>query len=278
MRYSWTMRGTTWIVMFVVCFISAFQSTMVEAQDGVDEARGLYNAGRFDDAIAEARSVSQQSRANAAAVILARAQLERFRLVGDRSDLDAARTLLRDLDARDLSATERVDWELGVATALYLQGDFGPAAEILDRLLRADMVGADDRDRLVDWWASAIDQTARGLDVERRTHVYGRVLDRLESERARNPESSATTYWLVAAARGAGDVERAWALGVAGWILAGGANGVLRTDLDRLVLQGVIPDLAALRTTRPHSDDITIWTMAQMASDWESMKSSWDSP
>ena len=277
MRYSWTMRGPAWIVMFVVCFISAFQSTMVEAQDGVDEARGLYNEGHFDDAIAEARAVWQQSRADAAAVILARARLERFRLVGNRSDLEAARDLLRELDTLELSATERTDWELGVATALYLNDDFGPAAEILDRLLQADTVAGDDRDRLVDWWASAIDQTAHGLNLKQRTHIYGRVLDRLESERARNPESSATIYWLVAAARGMGDVERALALGVAGWILAGGANGVLRSDLDRLVLEGVIPDLAALRTTRPRNDDITIWTMAQLTSDWESMKSRWDS-
>jgi len=271
------MREFTWVTMSIVCFIAAFQSTMV-AQDGVEEARRLYNAGRFDEAIAEARSVSQESQADAAAVILARARLERFRLAGDRSDLDSARTLLRDLGTRELSATERVDWELGVATTLYLQGDFGPAAEILDRLLRADLVGTDDRDRLVDWWASAIDQTAHGLDLEQRTDIYRRVLDRLESERARNPESSATIYWLVAAARGAGDVERAWALGVAGWIVAGAANGVLRTDLDRLVLQGVIPDLAAWRTDRPHNDDITIWTMAQLAADWESMKSGWNSP
>jgi hypothetical protein len=72
-------------------------------------------------------------------------------------------------------------------------------------------------------------------------------------------------------------VQRAWNLAVAGWIRAGHANATLRTDLDRLVLQGVIPDLAVSRAGRSPTDGVTIELMAQLADDWESVKARWAS-
>ena len=243
MRYSWSMRRLTCVAMPLLCVVCAISSPAeAEPQDDIATARALYNEGRFDEAVAAANAVWQESKGGAAAVILARARLERFRLAGDPADLAAARELLRAVETPALSPAERNDWELGIATALYLYGDFGPAAEILDRLLEANAIGGDDRDRLVDWWASATDQTAQRLDAERRARVYIRLADRLESERARNAESAAAAYWLVAAARGERDPERAWSLGVAAWIQTGATDSSRgRTDrrpaLDRCWLR-----------------------------------------
>ena len=69
----------------------------------------------------------------------------------------------------------------------------------------------------------------------------------------------------MASARGAGEIERAWNLAVAGWVRAGRGQKALRSDLDRLVLQGVIPDLAASRAGHTPNEDLTIWIMAGLA-------------
>ena len=57
-------------------------------------------------------------------------------------------------------------------------------------------------------------------------------------ELAAEPGSATASYWLAAAARGAGNLERAWDAARAGWIAAplGKDQGAtLRADLDRLM-------------------------------------------
>ena len=52
-------------------------------------------------------------------------------------------------------------------------------------------------------------------------------------------------YWLPAAHRALGELERAWDTAISGWVrsvLAGEAGADLRADLDRLVLQAIIPE------------------------------------
>lgn len=277
-RYSGSMRIVICMLMFALPL--AGQTVAMagqEAQQGVADARRLYNEGRYDEAIAAANATWQASRSHAAAVVLARSRLEKFRAGGRESDLEAAHDSLQRIDPRSLSAMERAEWELGIAAELYLRDDFGPAAEILDRLLREDTVMGTDRDRLVDWWASAVDRTAHGLSRRDRVRLYDQLTQRLDVELARHSTSTAATYWLVAATRGAGDVQRAWNLAVAGWIRAGHANAGLRTDLDRLVLQGVIPDLAVSRARRAPTDGVAIELMAQLADEWESVKARWAS-
>ena len=66
-------------------------------------------------------------------------------------------------------------------------------------------------------------------------------MTRLERELGQHPDSAAAAYWMVAAARGAGDPARAWNLAMAGWVRAGRGAVTLRADLDRLVLQGCDP-------------------------------------
>ena len=245
-------------------------------QTGIAGARESYNDGRIDDAIAAADADWRETGANAAAVVLARAKLERFRALEQASDLDQARDLLGAINPSDLSQTERVEWEIGIGASLYLQGLYGPAAEVLDRVLKEPLLTVRDRDRLLDWWASAVDRVAQQQQRDARTGTYTRLTRRLESELGRYPASDASTYWLVASARGAGEIERAWNLAVAGWVRAGRGHEALRSDLDRLVLQGVIPDLAASRAGHAPDEDRTIWIMAGLAGEWETLKSAWD--
>lgn len=247
------------------------------AQDLIATARQLYNERQYDDAITLASQAWEQSRSTGTALVVARARLERFRLQGDRADLDAARRLLRTIDPRELSLTERGEWELGVAASLYLHGDYGPAAEILDRLLREGSITGPDRERLVDWWASAVDHAGHHLDLEQRTRTYERLARRLEAELGRNATSAAATYWLVEAVRGTGDLVRAWNLNIAGWVRAGAGDMALRDDLDRLMLQGIIPDLSVSRTALPVDTPDSIAVMATLAREWEVIKERWES-
>jgi hypothetical protein len=239
-------------------------------------ARESYNDGRIDDAIGAAEAVWRQTGTDAAAVVLARATLERFRQRESGDDLVKARDLLKAVDPSALRRSERVEWEIGIGASLYLEGMHGPASEVFDRVLREPGLPADDRDRLVDWWASAVDRVARDQPQPQRQETYARLVQRLELESGRDPSSEAGAYWLVAAARGAGHVERAWDLAVAGWVRAGPTRDALRSDLDRLVLQGVIPDLATARAGNTPEEDVAIWIMAELPGRWETVKAAWE--
>ena len=254
------------------------EATELAPQEDAADAREQYNEGRFDDAIAAATTVWHETGSEAAALVLARARLERFRVLEEPSDLDEARELLGAIDPSRLEPRQRVEWEIGVATSLYFGALFGPAAEVLDRLLRDPALAPADRDRLLDWWASALDRVGRQQRLDERTQIYSRMTLRLEEEMGRNPASAAGAYWLVAAARGTGDLERAWNLGIAAWVraLATRSRGeTLLADVDRLMLQGVIPDLAAARTGRPPGEAVTVSAMAKLATEWEALKTTW---
>ena len=65
------------------------------------------------------------------------------------------------------------------------------------------------------------------------------------SELARNPGSAAAAYFLVVATRGSDEPIEAWNGAIAGWVrarMAGSRSAALRADLDKLVLEGIIPD------------------------------------
>ena len=95
----------------------------------------------------------------------------------------------------------------------------------------------------------------------------------MEKELAADPASAPAAYWLAAAARGAGNLERAWNAAMAGWVTAplGRDHGAaLRADLDRLMVQGIIPDRAVKLQPRD-----TKQAAAVMLSEWEALKASW---
>ena len=118
-----------------------------------------------------------------------------------------------------------------------------------------------------------MDRDAQRRPVERRSRVFERVIARMEEELRSDPGSAPANYWLAAAARGAGDVDRAWDAAVAGWVRAGltphGA-GKLREDLDRLVTQALIVERARARPAPEQQD-----AMTGLRGEWELVKSQW---
>jgi hypothetical protein len=74
----------------------------------------------------------------------------------------------------------------------------------------------------------------------------------------------------VVAARGAADAVGAWDAAIASWVrarLAGSRSASLRADLDKLVLEGIIPDrvrlLAPDKRGQAESDLRTEWAVVK---------------
>jgi hypothetical protein len=255
--------------------IAAFAAPALAA-DSLAEARRLYNLGQYDQAEKLAReSAAVPARSDASRVVLGRIQLERYRQTADARDFNLARESLRTVDAAALDASERVELTIGLAEALYLEGRFGAAADLFDSVRqRAALLGTPARERVLDWWATALDRQAQTRPQEDRQVMYERILVRMSDEIAEHPGSTAAGYWLVAAARACSDLERAWSAALAGWLratLADDHGTALRADLDRLVTQVVVPERAARLASRTDQKE----AMATMLAEWESFKKSW---
>lgn len=240
----------------------------------VSRARQLYNARQYDEAMKVADAVRKASPATAdeATLILARARLERFRVTSDPVDLAEARAALRLIDPAKLPTREGVEFVVGLAEALYFDGQFGPAAELFDGALTTrDLMASGARERLLAWWADALSRRAAAGTSREGTHA--RIVRRMEEELQRNPLSAVASYWLVVSARGAGDLDRAWDAAVAAWVRAPRANpgsAGLRTDLDRYVTDVLIPE----RARRPSSAEESARSSALRA-EWEALKQQW---
>ena len=63
--------------------------------DALAKARTLYNEGRYEAAIEAAAKAQEPLQRDAAALVLGRAGLERFRYTADPADLTRAREALR---------------------------------------------------------------------------------------------------------------------------------------------------------------------------------------
>ena len=190
--------------------------------DQLARARQLYNEQKLDAAIQAALDARRvPASANAAAVVLARAYLERFSRTGVASDLADAREALKQVDEAHLTSREQVEFLVGLGHAFYLEGCldgcYATAAEQFEQALaRADELDVATRESLFEWWAVTLDKRAQFTPSESRKPIYARVLARAEREVAR-PESSASgLYWLAAAARGVDDLDRAWGAATAG--------------------------------------------------------------
>ena len=261
-----------WIAGLLVALVTA---TAHAAVDPLAEARRLYNLAQYDNAAKFAREAMKlPAMADGARLILGRIYLEQFRRSADFDHLMQARESLRAVNTQGLERRERVELAIGLGEALFLGEFFGPAAELFERALDSSQVlGPDAHERLLDWWASSVDRLAFTLPREAREAVYARVVSRMEKELAADPGSAPAAYWLAAAARGAGDLERAWDAARAGWVAAslGKDHGAaLRADLDRLMVQGIIPDRAARLQPRDLSR-----TSAGMLAEWENLKAGW---
>lgn len=263
------------IAVLAVLIALAAPPGVLAAVDALADARRLYNLGDYDGAERAARlAIEQPALAASGRVVLGRIQLERYRRSGDPADMVEARASLRSVDARALPPRERLELSLGFAQALYLEDRFGAAAELFEPLIDAStMLGAPAHDRVLDWWATALDRHAQQMPEAARAPIYDRLLERMAIQLEKDPSSSPASYWIAAGAHGRGNFERAWQASLAGWLrapLARDRGAALRADLDRLVVQAIIP----ARLARLGLKDQT-QALAGMLGEWEAFKMLW---
>jgi hypothetical protein len=249
------------------------RSAGAEDRDPLTRARVLYNQRAFSAAIRAADQARlAPGRADSADLVAARAYLERYRESVASDDLADARERLRRLDPRRLAAAERTEFLVGLGEMLYFDEAFGAAADVFRSVIvRDDEVALEARDRVIDWWATALDSGARPRPEMERRAVYERIRARAETELAVHPSSGAAAYWLAAAARGEGDLQGAWDAVEAGWVrasLARDRGAELRADLDRLMLRAIVPERA--RVTAQPADALRL--------EWERFKERWLRP
>jgi tetratricopeptide (TPR) repeat protein len=261
-----------------LCFVALglwLAAAPLQAADALADARRFYNQGQLDAAERAAREAARvPATADSARLVLGRIQLERYRHEPIPADLSGAISAFANLDARRLEPRERIELAIGLAEALYLEDRFGAAAALFDSVLDAShMLGETAHERVLDWWATAIDRQAQLRPVPERAALYGRIATRMTDEISQDAGSTAAGYWLAAAARGLGDPDRALSEATAAWArasLAKDGGVVLRADLDRLVVQGILPDRVARLALPDHTQ-----ALAGMMGEWEAFKSSW---
>lgn len=235
-------------------------------------ARTLYNQRQFDGAI-EAAAVASKTpaTADAATVVLARAHLERYRERANPEDLSAARAALGTVRVSNLDARDSVDFQMALGEALFFDDDYGAAATIFESGIDAAVAqGPQTGEAMLEWWGSAIERHADSLERDARIAASGRLRDRMTRELAKNPGSAAAAYFLVVGIRGAAEPVEAWNAAIAGWVrarLAGARSAMLRADLDKLVLEGIIPDrvgsVAADKRAQEESDLRGEWAVVK---------------
>jgi hypothetical protein len=243
------------------------------APDPLLTARRLYNEGKFDAALTAARlAAANPSTASSGRLVMGRIHLEWYRQTTAAAELEGARTDLRAVDPRVLDARERIELQVGLAALLYYDDHFGAAAELLEPIIDASAsLAPDAHERALDWWATALDRQAQATTD--RVSISLRISQRMEQELRRDATSTPANYWLAASARTSGDLDRAMAAASAAWIravLAADRGAALRTDLDRLVTQAIIPERAARLPARERRQAITT-----MTADWELFKKNW---
>jgi tetratricopeptide (TPR) repeat protein len=244
---------------------------IAQTADLLTEARLLYNRGQFDSALAAAeRARAAPALADRADLIAARAYLERFRASATSDDLDHARERLRRIDPRHLDLRERTEFIVGLGEALYFDASYGAAADIFESVLDSDSdLPPDARQHVLDWWATAVDRGVWPQTGSARDAAYDTIRRRMRDELVSRPGSATAVYWMAAAARAEGDVQGAWDAVESGWVRASLATGetmALRSDLDRLMILGIVPERAKALAESP--DDLR--------SEWERFKARWN--
>ena len=253
--------------------IAALLALGAAPQNPLVRARQLYNQEQYDAAIVAAGEArARPELADAAAVVLGRAHLERFRMSSDAADLTAAREVLVSTDTASLVERDRFELLVGLGELLYFEGHYGAAGELFGAALGgAAAVDRAGRESVLDWWAMALDHEAQASGDAERRHLYARMLERVEPAAAGESPSAAAMYWVAAAAAGRDDFGHAWHAAIAAWVrapLAPERRATLRADLERLVQQVIIPGRAV--TLAPAADPKQ--TIAAMQSEWNAIK------
>ena len=271
---------------FVICAVWALATLwpgLAAAQSDLERARTLYNAGQLDDAIALAAvAKNKSSAAQSATLIAARARLERFRQKNDSEDLVGARADLVSLNPRTLAPQEVIEWQIGLGTALLLENQPGAAAEMFSTVLPSarGKLTPEEYDKLLEWWASTLSRVAESHSGSRREDAYVAMLAALRGELERDPLSRPAAYWVVVAVRGTGDFDGAWNAALSGWIRAGAQpeSQQLRNDLDRFVIQTLIPERAQARTGQLLDAKPTQIEIAAITEQWRALVDQWRPP
>jgi hypothetical protein len=265
------MKSAASAVLLVLLASSSASATRAD----LARARSLYNQRQFDLAITAALAAQKTpATEDAATVVLARAHLERYRERANPADLTSARTALGTVRVSSLDPRDHIDFLMALGEAVFFEDDYGAAAQLFESGLDAAIAqGPVPAEAMLDWWGSAMERHADSQGREERTAAFSRMRDRMSRELSRHPGSAAAGYWVAVAARGAGDPAGAWDAALAGWVrarLAGGQSARLRADLDKLMLEGIIPDrvrlLAPDRRAQAESD---------LRADWAVVKERW---
>ena len=250
-------------------------TTAAGPRDVLSRAKALYNGANYSEAIDAAREAAKtEALTSAAQLVIARAYLERFREYLSDEDTIAARDALKHVRATELSDDDRVELVIALGESLYFEGQSGAAAEQFElALAHVDKRPTVRRERLLDWWATALDRQAEAAGDGAARALQARIVRRMEEELRGDSGATVASYWLAAAARGSGDIERAWDAAIAGWVRVSqlGQRGAgARGELDTLVTQAIIPDRA--RSISPASPDEAAETMRTQ---WEALKKAW---
>lgn len=247
------------------------------AQSSIEAARQLYNQGYFDAAVRlAARLRNEPPQASLANLILGRSYLEKFRQSANNADLVAARQALREVNASTLGTREQVEYLIGLGESLYLEESYGAAAQVfVSAFDKAQILGTRGFDRLFDWWATSLDRLAQSGLSDDRDALYGEIVGRAQAALGEAPGAAAPAYWMVVATRSLGDPTRAWNAAVAGWVrapLVDDRGAALRADLDRLVLQAIIPErVRQMASTDRDRERVA----ATLRAAWEDVKKEW---
>ncbi len=265
------MRVVAPSLLTVVLVVCATPAAFAQRAD-LAKARSFYNQGQFDAAIESAAAAQKlQATADAATVVLARSHLERYRERANPDDLVAARLALGTVRVSSLDARDTIDFLTALGEALFFEDEFGAAATVFESGIdRAVAQGPQIGEAMLEWWGSAMERHADSLDRDARMATFRRLRERMTRELSRDPSSAAAAYWIVVAIRGSGDPLEAWNAAIAGWVrarLAGAKSAQLRADLDKLMLEGIIPDrvraLAADKRTQGESDLKGEWAVVK---------------
>jgi hypothetical protein len=267
-------RALQAVVLSVSLCVSTAASAQTAAHADLARARAAYNARNFDEAISAATTARRlPETADAAAIVLGRAHLERYRERADPADLSAAREVLGTVRTMALDERDQMELLLAFGEALFLEDEFGAAAEVFESGIDRAALDPFLRESMLDWWGSAIERLASAVDPDARREHFRRLAKRMNDELAETPASPAASYWTVVALRGAGELQRAWDAAVAAWVrarLAGDRSPILRADLDRVVTHGIIPDrVGAIAPDQREK------AASQLRADWELIKERW---
>jgi hypothetical protein len=242
------MRSRVMAWATVLLCLNGSMAWAADEKDALARARQLYNERRFDDAVVAADEARNAQTADSVDLVAARAYLERFRDTEEPEHLALARERLRRISPERLNGSEQLELLVGLGEELYLEGFAGAAADLFDTVFDTTAWMPDAaRERVLDWWASALDHEARPRSDIDRQPIYQRIRDRMRGELGRKPASRVASYWLSAAAAGQGDHQTAWDAAMAGWVrapLADDHGAALRSELDHLVSGQIVPQRA----------------------------------